>query len=77
MGGGGSGGKGAQDNSAEIYARQQAELARQKAEQEAAEKAAAEAEQKRRDELRRQMLGQRDVLASDEDKTVVQNNKLG
>lgn len=76
-GGGGGGGKGAHDNSAKIYAQQQAELARQKAEQDAADKAAADAEQKRRDQLRQQMLGQRDVLASDEDKTVVQNNQLG
>ncbi|MDY0258498.1 MAG: hypothetical protein RBR41_02380 [Desulfovibrio sp.] len=78
MGGGGGGGKGGgSDNSAALYAQQQADLARQKAEQEAKETAIAEAEQKRRDELRKQMLGQRDVLADDEKDAAVQQNQLG
>lgn len=72
--GGSSGGKSKQtDNSAELYAVQQADLARQKAETAAAEQAALAEEQARRDELRQQMLGNRNVLASDEDAAVVRS----
>lgn len=77
MGGGGGGKGGAPaDNSAQLYARQQADLARQKAEQEAGEKAQRDEEQRRRDELRAQMLGQRDVLSEDED-VALQKATLG
>ena len=52
-------------NARAIYEQQQADLARQKAQLEAEEKAARQAEAARRDELRRQMLGNRDVLTGD------------
>ena len=74
-GGGGKGGGGGVDRSAELYAQQQADLARQKAEQEEKDRAAREAEQALRDELRAQMLGQRNILTSsgEEEGAVVQN----
>ena len=57
---------GAEDGNARaIYEQQQADLARQKATLAAEEKAARQAEAARRDELRRQMLGNRDVLTGD------------
>ncbi|MDR2820951.1 MAG: hypothetical protein LBB60_10550 [Desulfovibrio sp.] len=73
MGGGGGKGGGQSDNSAALYQQQQADLARQKAELAAEEKAKAQAEADRRDELRRQMLGSRDVLAEDEDAMIAVN----
>lgn len=75
MGGGSSKSK-TSDSSAELYAVQQADLARQKAETAAAEQAALAEEQARRDELRAQMLGQRNVLSSDAEATV-QKSVLG
>lgn len=65
MGATGSKSGGAVNNSRAIYEQQQADLARQKAQLEAEEQAARQAEAARRDELRRQMLGSRDVLAGD------------
>lgn len=73
MGGGGSSKSKSSDNSAELYAIQQADLARQKAETAAAEQAALQEEQARRDELRAQMLGQRNVLATDDEATIVKS----
>lgn len=73
MGGGGKGGGGGTDNSLELYREQQADLARQRAEEEAKEKAAAEAEQAQRDKLRKQMLGEAVTLDDDEDATISQN----
>lgn len=56
---GSSGGKSApQDNSMALYQQQQADLARQKAEQEEKERKQQEAEQARREQLRKQMLGE-------------------
>lgn len=68
--GGSSGKSKTSDNSAELYAIQQADLAREKAETAASEAAALAEEQARRDELRAQMLGQRNVLSSDSDATI-------
>jgi len=66
------------DNSAELYAVQQAELAREKAAQEEEERLRLETEAKRREELRAQMLGQRNVLAtSDEEEAAVLKTQLG
>ena len=74
----GGGGKSApKDNSAQLYAQQQADLARQKAEQEAKEKAQRDEEERRRAELRANMLAQRDVLGSDDEDAAVQRNVLG
>lgn len=78
MGGGGGGkGGGGSDRSAELYAQQQADLARQKAETEEKERLAREEEQLRRDELRQQMLGQRNVLSDDDELATVTRNVLG
>lgn len=79
MGGGGGGGKGGggSDRSAELYAKQQADLVRQKAETEEKERLAREEEQLRRDELRQQMLGQRNVLSDDDELATVTRNVLG
>lgn len=71
--GGGGGKSGGSDNSAKLYAQQQADLARQRAETDERERLAREEEQARRDALRDSMLGQRNVLASNEDATIVQN----
>ena len=65
MGAMGSKSGAAANNSRALYEQQQADLARQKAQLEAEEKAARQAEAARRDELRRQMLGNRDVLCGD------------
>ena len=73
MGGGGGKGGDVSDKSAELYAQQQADLARQKAEDEERERLAREEEQARRDELRQNMLGQRNVLSDDETATVTRN----
>ena len=73
MGGGGGKGDSGSDKSAELYAQQQADLARQKAENEERERLAREEEQARRDELRRNMLGQRNMLSDDETATVTRN----
>ena len=65
MGAIGSKGGGEAGNARAIYEQQQADLARQKAQLEAEENAARQAEIARRDELRKQMLGSRDVLTGD------------
>ena len=65
MGATGSKGGAASNNTRAIYEQQQADLARQKAQAAAEENAARQAEIARRDELRRQMLGNRDVLSGD------------
>lgn len=77
MGGGGGKSSGSSDKSAELYAIQQADLARQKAETEEKERLAREEEQRRRDELRAQMLGQRNVLGDTEEDVTVTRNVLG
>lgn len=74
MGGGGKSG-GSVDRSAELYAQQQADLARQRQEQADKETAAREAEKALQDELRASMLGQRNMLSSsgEQEGTTVQN----
>ena len=69
------GGKGAAptDNSMALYQQQQADLARQKAEQEQKEKEQAEAERAKRDALRQQMLGESVKTEDDEDAAITQN----
>jgi hypothetical protein len=79
----GGGGKGAQpvDRSSELYAQQQADLARQRAEQEDKERAAREAERQLQEDLRSQMLGQRNQLTAggleEDDLGTIQQNTLG
>lgn len=74
MGGGGKGSM-PQDNSLELYREQQAALAAEKAEAEAKQQAEADAEKQRRDELRRQMLG--NSVSTDEENGAIQQNQLG
>lgn len=76
MGGGGSKGK-VKDNSAELYRQQQADLAAQRQALEDEEAARKADEQARRDELRKAMLGQRDVLTSEEDEGALLKTTLG
>ena len=69
--GGGGGGKGGGDNkSEELYRKQQADLAKMKAEEENQERLAREAERARQEDLRKQMLANRNVLSEDEDLSV-------
>ena len=90
-GGGKGGGGSVQDNTMMLYMlqqaqfnqqmqrldAQQAEQNRQKAESEAKEIAERQAEQKRRDDLRRQMLGYSNVLGEDDEDAAVSVNTLG
>jgi hypothetical protein len=81
-GGGGGGGKGG-GHSQQYYidqanAQAQARLAAEKAAQEAADEKARKAEEERKAELRRQMLGNRNVTgAEDDDEAAIQKNVLG
>ena len=77
MGAIGSKGGGEAGNARAIYEQQQADLARQKAALAAEEKAARQAEAARRDELRKQMLGNRDVLTGDGGAGAVSNREQG
>ena len=78
MGGGGGKSGGGTDRSAELYAQQQADLARQREDQEEKDRLAREAEQQMRDDLRAQMLGQRNMLTTGgEEEGVVAQNVLG
>jgi len=76
MGGGGKG-SAPTDNSMMIYQMQQQQLAQQKADDEAKAQAAAQAEADQREALRKQMLGQRDVMADTTDDSAIQKTTLG
>lgn len=77
MGGGGKS-SGGGNQSAELYAKQQADLAAQREKIAADELAAKQAEQAKRDELRDQMLRDRNQLYSEDDEdAAVVNAVLG
>ena len=73
----GDGKGGAKDNSKEMYEKQQADLARTKSENDLQARAAREDEQKRKDELRRQMLGNRNASLGYDEDAEIQKNVLG
>jgi hypothetical protein len=75
MGGDGKGR--VQDNSAELYRQQQADLAAQRQALEDEEKSRKLEEQKKRDDLRSNMLAQRDVLSADDEEGDLLKATLG
>ena len=76
--GGGGGGHSQQYYIDRANAETQARLAREKAAQEEADRKAREAEENRKAELRRQMLGNRNVTGAEDDEDVaVQKSVLG
>jgi hypothetical protein len=75
MGGGGKGR--VQDNSAELYRQQQADLAAQRQALEDEDKSRKLEEQKKRDDLRSNMLAQRDVLSADDEEGDLLKATLG
>ena len=78
LGLGGGGGHSQQYYIDRANAQAQARLAAEKAAQEAADEKARKAEEERKAELRRQMLGNRNVTgAEDDDEAAIQKNVLG
>ena len=75
--GGGGGKSQAKDNSAELYRQQQADLAAQRQALEDEETQRKLSEQEKRDELRKNMLSQRDVLSVDDEDGAIMSNTLG
>jgi hypothetical protein len=70
---GGGGGKDGGDNSEELYRKQQADLAKMRADEENKERLAREAERAQQEDLRKQMLANRNVLSEDEDLSVARS----